>query len=409
MYFCHPRDFSFRTFNRRKGHPPRRREDKSSERLPGEGYQVLERIPGSLLFLPPLREGFRDAGPPTTSSAEERSGVVMGPAEQAAQKALTDQLTSAPILAHFDDQRRTVIQTDASYDGLGAVLLQETEDGLKPVAYISRRLTDTESRYHSNELECLAIVWALGKLRSYIYGRKFVIQTDNSAVRWLMGKRELTGKFARWVLSLQEYDFEISHIPGVENCVADALSRDPVTENATEGPVVCLLSSRIPLGVASKELALQQRLDGHLKPIIDLIQSKASPDPCGMKKQFVLSNGVLYKKGIPGKSRPFLLCVPSFFRDDILCFSHDDPSSGHMGVEKTLGRVAERYWWPRLGTSVRKFVLSCSFCQSHKHQSGRPAGFLQPIPPPTRPFESLNMDHLGPFKITADGNRHIRL
>lgn len=75
------------------------------------------------------------------------------------------------VLAHFDDSREFVIQTDASYLGLGAVLMQDSEGGLRPVIYLSRRLTDAEASYYGDELECLAVVLALKKLRFYVYGR----------------------------------------------------------------------------------------------------------------------------------------------------------------------------------------------------------------------------------------------
>ena len=145
-------------------------------------------------------------------------------AQESAKAALIGRLVLSPVLAHFDQNIDVVVQTDASLVGLGAVLMQDAGDGPRPVAFISRKLTDAESKYHANELECLAIVWALKKLRSYVYGRRFSVCTDSSAVRWLWSKKEVTGKFARWILALQEYDFEIRHIKGVNNLVADVLS-----------------------------------------------------------------------------------------------------------------------------------------------------------------------------------------
>ena len=330
-----------------------------------------------------------------------------GPTQEAARAALVTRLTSAPVLAHFDDKLDIIVQTDASHCGLGAVLLQDGGDGQRPVAFISKRLTDAETRYHANELECLAVVWALKKLRAYLYGRQFRVQTDSSAVRWLCEKNELTGKFARWILRLQEFDFTISHIKGVDNCVADALSRDPVGESETEH-VVCILTSNKPLGYSAEELGFQQRLDPQLKPIFAYFGRSVNKNrKCKVREHFAISGGVLYKKNDAGKGRKFLLCVPKPLRNFILEFSHDDPSSGHLGVDKTVGRVMERYWWPRLSRSVRCYVLSCSYCQLHKHERGRPAGLLHPIPPPSRPFESLNIDHLGPFKKTADRMEYI--
>lgn len=350
---------------------------------------------------------FGSIAEPLHALLKKKAPWVWGPAQETAKMSLVDKLTSAPVLAHFDDTLDITVQTDASHCGLGAVLLQDGGDGQRPVAFISKRLTDAETRYHANELECLAVVWALKKLRAYLYGRKFCVQTDSSAVRWLCEKNELTGKFARWILRLQEFDFKISHIKGIENCVADALSRDPVGESETEH-VVCILTSNKPLGYSAEELGFQQHVDPQLKPIFAYFGRGVNKNhKCKVKENFAVSGGVLYKKNLSGRGRKFLLCVPNSLRDLILEFCHDDPSSGHLGVEKTLGRVMERYWWPRLNRSVRCYVLSCSYCQLHKHERGRPVGFLHPIPPPSRLFESLNIDHLGPFKTTADRMQYI--
>ena len=327
-----------------------------------------------------------------------------GPAQEKARQALSDCLTSAPLLAHFDNKLEIVIQTDASHTGLGAVLMQDGGEGLKPVVYISRRLSDAESRYHANELECLAIVWAIKKLRSYIYGRRFSVRTDSSAVKWLCTKKEVTGKFARWILSLQEYDFDIAHVKGVDNAVADALSRFPSESAGDESShVVCVLQDTRSTGYRAHELAFQQQLDAGLRSIIALMM--ASPKG-GNSLEFRLQNGVLYKKNT-GQGRKFLLCIPSILRRKVLESCHDDALSGHMGVEKTMARVSERYWWPKYRSSVKKYVSSCLYCQMHKHMVGLPVGELNPIPPPERPFESIGMDHLGPFRLTSGGNKHI--
>ena len=101
------------------------------------------------------------------------------------------------------------------------------------------------------------------------------------------------------------------------------------------------------------------------------------------------------------------MCVPNTLRNTVLYFCHDVPAAGHMGVEKTLARVLQRYWWPRVSVDVSKYVLSCIFCQLHKHQTGTPFGLLQPIPPPSSCFKSIVIDHLGPFKLTKEKNQHI--
>ena len=81
-------------------------------------------------------------------------------------------------------------------------------------------------------LSIMALVWALHKFRHYIYGNKFFVRTNNSALKWLCEKRELTGKYAQYILSLQQYDFEDNQIKGSSNLVANAFSRNPYVSRA---------------------------------------------------------------------------------------------------------------------------------------------------------------------------------
>ncbi|KZS13498.1 Uncharacterized protein APZ42_021358 [Daphnia magna] len=98
---------------------------------------------------------------------------VWGETQEKAKGTLVKRLCHTPVLAHFDDKLEVEIQTNASYLGLEAVLMQPAENGPRPIAFISRRMTDAEGRHHSNELECLALVWALKKFQCYVYGRPF--------------------------------------------------------------------------------------------------------------------------------------------------------------------------------------------------------------------------------------------
>lgn len=325
-----------------------------------------------------------------------------GETQEKAKGTLVKRLCHTPVLAHFDDKLEVEIQTDASYLGLGAVLMQPAENGPRPVAFISRRLTDAEGRYHSNELECLALVWALKKFRCYVYGRPFQVKTDNSAVKWLFSKKELVGKFSRWVLELQEYDFHVGHIKGAENPVADALSRNPavpltVTGTSMTEHLSCVLKSN---NYSMAEVAYLQQIDSQIRPLFTNLST--NPD-----SEFVLFKGVLFKRNSIDRGRKFLLVVPSTMRREILSRNHDDPTSGHFGIEKTLSRLSDRFWWPRMAKHVRNFVLSCVHCQCFKHVSRPHAGLLEPIPPPSHPFHTIGVDHLGPLKETDGGNVHV--
>lgn len=151
-------------------------------------------------------------------------------------------MVNAPVLSHPTEKGKFELHVDASGVGLGAVLMQSNlnTQELHPITYLSRRLTSAEFNYHSNELECLALVWALTKLRPYLYGQVFKVKTDNNVVRWLSKKKDIRGKLARWVLILQEFNFSIDHQKGTENKVADALSRHPIENNILLVPDVIM-------------------------------------------------------------------------------------------------------------------------------------------------------------------------
>lgn len=139
-------------------------------------------------------------------------------------------LVNAPVLVHPIEGNQLEVHIDASGLGLGAVLMQLSAGDFHPISDISRRLSPAETNYHSNELECLALVWAVSKFRHYLYGQSFRVKTDNNVVRWLAHKRDIRGKLARWILQLQEFDFSIEHQKSTENRVADDLSHQLVTE-----------------------------------------------------------------------------------------------------------------------------------------------------------------------------------
>ena len=139
---------------------------------------------------------------------------------------LKTMLTNKPILWLADMKRPFILRTDASNIGLGAMLLQEREGEVHPVAYASKKLSETERKYATIEKECLAIVWGIKKFTNYLYGREFVIQTDHKPLTYLNNKKFINDKIMRWALFLQGWRFTIMSIKGKDNVGADFLSRN---------------------------------------------------------------------------------------------------------------------------------------------------------------------------------------
>jgi hypothetical protein len=141
---------------------------------------------------------------------------------------LKRQLGSHPVVMLPDLSKSFTLRTDASDVGLGAVLLQESGEGLKPVSYASRKLSSAESRYATIEKECLAVVWAVRKFEQFLYGQSFILETDHQPLAFLKQGRLTSNRLARWALILQEFDIRVKVIPGKENLGADFLSRSSV-------------------------------------------------------------------------------------------------------------------------------------------------------------------------------------
>ncbi|CAM5073737.1 unnamed protein product [Eretmochelys imbricata] len=141
-------------------------------------------------------------------------------------------LMSDPVLRAPDFDKPFLVTTDASERGVGAVLMQKGPDQeFHPVVFLSKKLSERESNWSVTEKECYAIVYALEKLRPYVWGRRFHLQTDHAALKWLHTVKETNKKLLRWSLALQDFDFDIQHISGASNKVDDALSRESFPES----------------------------------------------------------------------------------------------------------------------------------------------------------------------------------
>lgn len=155
----------------------------------------------------------------------EPNNIVWEDAQENAFKTLKEKLIQAPILRLPDLTKPFSLRTDASDNGIGAILLQEHDEEQFPVAYASRKLLLREQRYAVMEKECLAIVWAIQKFETYLYGKEFTIETDHMPLQYIQKSKCTNGRILRWSLALQSYRFRIIAIKGKDNVGADYLSR----------------------------------------------------------------------------------------------------------------------------------------------------------------------------------------
>ena len=124
-------------------------------------------------------------------------------------------LISRPVLTLFNPNATTEVHTDASQLGLAGILMQRhTDERLHPIAYYSRQTSDTEQKYHSYELETLAVVETLRKFRTYLLGISFTVVTDCNSLKAASKKKQMIPRIARWWLELQEFTFDVQYRPG---------------------------------------------------------------------------------------------------------------------------------------------------------------------------------------------------
>lgn len=292
-----------------------------------------------------------------------------GEAERNAFETLKDRLTSAPILSIYSPRDETELHCDASAVGFGAILLQKKADRkLHPVFYFSRRTTDIESRYHSFELETLAIIYALRRFRTYLFGMKFKIITDCQALSLTLNKKETNPRISRWVLELQNYDYTLEHRSGSRMLHVDALSRQVlvIEDNSFD-----------------RNLALCQSEDPEIERIRAELEKSES-------KLFEMRDGCVYRKD-RGQIRFY---VPAALETNVMYKYHNE--MGHVGTEKTVRNISDSYWFPNVRSKVGKHIKHCLKCIAFTPATGKPEGLLHTIPKGDLPFLTLHVDHLAP-------------
>ncbi|GFR58487.1 zinc finger protein [Elysia marginata] len=173
-------------------------------------------VPNFAAISAPLSDLVRKGQPNTVNWSDS---------QEKAYNSLKFAVTSKPVLQLPDINKRFILRTDASGRGLGAALMQESDDMLFPVAYASKKLTDREQKYSVIEREALAIVWGVKKFSLYLYGTKFTLLTDHGPLQFLKAAKFESPRIVRWALALQAYNFNVQYIKGRENVGADYLSR----------------------------------------------------------------------------------------------------------------------------------------------------------------------------------------
>ena len=301
--------------------------------------------------------GYAQLTKPLTNQLKKDSFAWNKDAEKAI-RYLKEVMTQVSVLAMPNFQRPFVVETDASHQGLGDVILQDKH----PIAYYSKTLGVRASNKAIYEKELMAIVFAILKWKHYLLGRRFIVRTDQRSLKHLLGQREVNNDYQKWVVKLMGLDFAIEYNPGKDNTVVDALSR----MSRGEMELGALLSSNgVNWGLLQEEVKKD--------PVLFRIRAAVEKGE-QIPTDFTLKNDVLHYKGIYvlAKSSPF---IPALLRE-----YHDSPLGGHAEELKTYLRMAAEWFWEGMGRQVTRYIRECRICQQAKASYQSPAGLLQNLP-----------------------------
>jgi hypothetical protein len=262
-----------------------------------------------------------------------------------------------PTLAYPNPDLAYDLHTDASNVGLGIALVQSG----RPVAFASKTLSPAEQNYSTTEKECLAIVWALNYFYPYLYGATFTIYTDHAALKSILSTKMPRGRIARWILTVQSYQFTIVHRKGILNGDADALSRLPEEDIAA-----------VQNNQSIEELSLQgfktlQENDQEIKFLKKEV-----------KLPYEMKNGILCYKTEGRLSVPI---IPTTLRTNVIIRYHNGITGGHFGVDKTLEKIKTVGFWKTMKEDVKEYIKCCHECQVFKIRTDSTVPPMKPILP----------------------------
>lgn len=349
-------------------------------------------------------DNYAQIAKPLTDLTKKGSSWLWGDIQRKSFQELKRKLITPPVLRQARDGIPFIIKTDASSFALGAVLIQGEGPDEHPIEYISRLLSNAERNYSTTEREALAIVWACAKFRGYIEGAEIILMTDHQPLKWLLTMKCPVGRLARWALQIQQYNFRVEYTPGKSNSVADMLSRP--NGNVEEPDAVNLFSFQIDFPHKNPENVREEQMkDDLLKQIITCIESEDENLSHWLNRGYVMNDGVLYRYN-NDESDEAQLVVPEHERSDILKIYHDESTAGHYGAERTIQRIASRYFWPGMRAEITKYTKSCIECQRFKASNVKPAGLMKTTSCKQR-FEVLAVDLFGPLPTTDEGYQWI--
>lgn len=355
---------------------------------------------------------------------------------------LKRRLVSAPILGYPDFTRPFILETDASLNGLGAVLSQQQENGMVVLSYASRGLREPErnmQNYSSMKLELLALHWAVAvKFRDMLLGAHFTVYTDNNPLSYIQTTTKLGATEMRWAADLALFSFDVKYRSGRSNGNADALSRKPQyvlsEEHISTELDIALKSTALPVvlpiavhdartqriqarvdhiaadatamttlpRIGREDLSKLQQADTHIGRLWTfwstgkmpstreiMAEDKATRKLLNEWGRISCSDGVLRRTVKKNGDTIQQLLVPEALRKQVLEALHDQV--GHQATEKTLALARARCFWPGMAHDIEEYCKNCRRCMLAK--AAKPCRPTIGSFTASRPLEVLAIDY----------------
>jgi hypothetical protein len=333
----------------------------------------------------------------TRGAVTKHGKVVWGSREQEAFDTLKHKLTEAPVLSIADPNRPFELQCDASNFAISGVLMQTSLDDnkLHPIAYYSQKLTPTQCTYPSRDREFMAVLQSFKVWDHYLSCQHTTVETDHESLKSFWTAPNFGHRQLRWVIELEQYDFDVKHLLGRLNLVADALSRRADLRCAR----VHLAAA---IAVTMSKSALWQQMSEAAKG--DLAYQELIADihydvaDCDLQ----VHDGLIYQVSKRG-TRVLVPDDPDIITT-LLHDVHDAPVAGHMGYARTLNLLSRHFKWPHMAADVKQYCDSCPVCQVTKPNTQKKPGLLKPLPVPDRKWQHITMDFLVALPVSKEGH-----
>ena len=345
----------------------------------------------------------------SAARAPPQKSFIWGDEQQRAFEQLKEAVCSAPCLAMPDPARDFIVHTDASGHATGAVLMQQFDEGLRPIAFLSKKMKPAERNYPIYEQELLAILNALRAWRHYLGGRHFTVWTDHQSLQYVEASTMATPRQVRWAAWLSEFDFSIKYAPGEKNVVADGLSRaaaGPAEDRAATADqaetrttrLVNALVEMAPMPVRIRRAAMQDAAYQRLA---------AQSEEALAARQMHKEDGLLYRTDEETGADRLVVPDNGALRTWMLSWGHDALEGGHRGGARLAKWLQARVWWSGMGEDAQRYASSCEACQRGKADQRGKQGMPLSIDTPQRAADVICMDFVGPLPRATGGESQV--